>query len=73
MSSKQKLNTRSSTEDEIVGVNDVLSMILWTELFLEAQGYKVTDNILHQDNESTIKLARNGRHSSRKQTRHIEV
>ena len=39
----------------------------------EAQGYKVTDNILHQDNESTIKLARNGRRSSSKQTRHIEV
>ena len=73
MSSKHKLNTRSSTEAELVGINDVLSIILWTWLFLEAQGYKVTDNILHQDNESTIKLARNGRHSSRKQTRHIEV
>ena len=73
MSSKQKLNTRSSTEAELVGINDVLSMILWTRLFLEAQGYHVTDNVLHQDNESTIKLARNGRRSSSKQTRHIEV
>ena len=73
MSSKQKLNTRSSTEAELVGINDVLSMILWTRLFLEAQGYQVTDNVLHQDNESTIKLAQNGRRSSSKQTRHIEV
>ena len=73
MSSKQKINTRSSTEAKLVGINDVLSMILWTCLFLEAQGYYVTDNILHQDNESTIKLARNGRPSSSKQTRHIEV
>ena len=73
MSSKQKLNTRSSTKAELVGINDVLSMILWTQLFLEAQGYKATNNILHQDNESTIKLARNGRRSSSKQTRHIEV
>ena len=48
-------------------------MILWTRLFLEAQGYHVTDNVLHQDNESTIKLAKNGRCSSSKQTRHIEV
>ena len=48
-------------------------MILWTCLFLEAQGYQVTDNVLHQDNESTIKLARNGRRSSSKQTRHMEV
>ena len=73
MSSKQKLNTRSSTEAELVGINDVMSMVLWTRLFLEAQGYHVTDNILHQDNESTIKLAKNGRRSSSKQTRHIEV
>ena len=48
-------------------------MILWTRLFLEAQGYHVTDNVLYQDNESTIKLARNGRRSSSKQTRHIEI
>ena len=48
-------------------------MILWTRLFLEAQGYLVTDNVLHQDNESTIKLAKNGRRSSSKQTRHIKV
>ena len=73
MSSKQKLNTRSSTKAELLGINDVLSMILWTRLFLEAQGYQVTDNVLHQDNESTIKLAKNGRRSSSKQTRHIEV
>ena len=73
LSSKQKLNTRSSTEAELVGINDVLSMILWTRLFLEAQGYHVTDNVLHQVNESTIKLARNGRRSSSKQTRHIEI
>ena len=73
MSSKQKLNTRSSTEAELVGVNDVMSIVLWTWLFLEAQGFEVSDNILFQDNESTIKLAKNGRLSSGKQTRHIEV
>ena len=50
-----------------------LSMILWTRLFLEAQGYYVVDNVLHQDNESMIKLARNGRQSSSKQTQHIKV
>ena len=58
MSSKQKLNTRSSTEAELVGVNDVMSIVLWTRLFLEAQGFEVSDNILFQDNESTIKLAK---------------
>ena len=29
-STKQKLNTRSSTESELVGVNDMMPMILWS-------------------------------------------
>ena len=40
-STKQKLNTRSSTETEIVGVNGCMSGVLWTRLFLEAQDYGV--------------------------------
>jgi len=32
-STKQKLNTRSSTEAELVGVNDTLPNILWTRQF----------------------------------------
>ena len=36
ISRKQKLNTRSSTESELVGVDDVCTMVLWTKLFLEA-------------------------------------
>jgi hypothetical protein len=35
ISRKQKLNTRSSTESELVGVDDVSVVILWTKLFLE--------------------------------------
>ena len=30
LSCKQKLNTRSSTEAELVGLNDAMSLILWT-------------------------------------------
>ena len=45
-SSKQKLNTRSSTESELVGADDAAQMILWTKFFMEAQGYPVTENIL---------------------------
>jgi hypothetical protein len=55
-SKKQKLNTKSSTEAELVGVNDVLPQALWTRYFMEAQGYGVT-TILNQDNQSTIKLS----------------
>ena len=44
-SSKQKLNTKRSTEDEIVGIDDMMLMIIWTRYFMEAQGYHITDNI----------------------------
>ena len=34
LSMKQKLNTRSSTEAEIVAVDDCMSQVLWTKHFL---------------------------------------
>ena len=39
MSMKQKLNTKSTTESELVGVDDVMPAIIWTNYFLEAQDY----------------------------------
>jgi hypothetical protein len=47
---KQKMNVQSSTEGKLVAVNDAATMILWTKLFLEAQGYDVEKNIVYQDN-----------------------
>jgi hypothetical protein len=73
MSRKQKLNTRSSTEAELVGVDDAINMVLWTRLFLEAQGYAIARNILMQDNQSSILLERNGKRSSTKRTRAINI
>jgi hypothetical protein len=43
-------------------------MILWTKLFLEAQGYDMEKNIVYQDNKSAILLETNGKKSSGKQT-----
>ena len=71
--SKQKLNSRSSTEAELVGVDDVSSQIVWTRYFLLEQGYGVQDSVIHQDNQSAILLEKNGRGSSSKRTRHINV
>jgi hypothetical protein len=51
-STRQKLVSRSSTESELVGVHDVIPDILWTRNFLEAQGFPVRENVLHQDNQS---------------------
>ena len=59
-SSKQKLNTRSSCESELVGCDDMASRILWSKLFMEHQGYRIRKNILYQDNKSTILLLENG-------------
>ena len=69
----QKLNTRSSTETEIVGADDFMPAICWTRYFLEAQGYTVKDNVLFQDNKSAILLEENGKASSSKRTKHINV
>jgi hypothetical protein len=49
-STKHKLNTCSFTESEIVAVNDLIPQILWARLFMKAQGFAVSDNILYQDN-----------------------
>ena len=72
-STKQKLNTRSSTEAELVGINDAMSIVLWTRHFLEAQGVTVDGNVLLQDNQSTMLLAKKGRQSSGKRTRHLNI
>lgn len=73
VSTKQKLNTRSSTESELIAVDDVMPIILWTRNFLLEQGYGVIENLLLQDNKSAILLEKNGRKSSGKRTRHVNI
>ena len=70
---KHKLNVQSSTEAELVGIDDAATMILWTKLFLEAQGYDVKKNILYQDNKSAILMETNGKNSSGKRTRALNI
>jgi hypothetical protein len=72
-STKHKLNTHSSTESEVVAVDDLILQILWVHLFLKAQGFAVSNNILYQDNKSAMLLETNGRASSSKRTWHIEI
>ncbi len=42
-------------------------------LFLKAQRFAVSNNILYQDNKSAMQLETNGRALSSKRTRHIEI
>jgi hypothetical protein len=72
-STKQKLNTRSSTGSEIVGADDFMPAICWTRYFMQAQGCKIEDNVLHQDNKSAVLLEKNGKASSSKRTKHINI
>jgi hypothetical protein len=72
-STRQKLNTKSSTEAELVGVDDVMPMILWTRQFMEGQGYQIKDNVVYQDNQSAMLLEKNGQQSSTKRTRHLDI
>ena len=71
-STKQKLNTKSSTEAEIVGASDGIGTAIWSRNFLTEQGYKVPPIELLQDNQSTIKLINNGKSNSNN-TRHINI
>ena len=73
MSTKQKLNTRSLTEAELVAAHDALGQIIWTQIFLSAQGYDVSGNQLHQDNQSAILLEKYGKSSSTKRTKHMHI
>jgi hypothetical protein len=70
---KQKLNTRSSTETEIVSVDDCMPAVCWTRYFMDAQGYGVKENIAYQDNMTAMLLEKNGKASSSKRTKHINI
>jgi hypothetical protein len=72
-STKQKVNSRSSTQAELIAVDDRIGKVLWTKRFIEAQGFEVKLNIVYQDNTSTMKLENNGKASSGKRTRHFDI
>ena len=55
------------------GYHGAMPSICWTRYFVEAQGYKVNDNVLFQDNKSAMLLAKNGKASSSKRTKHIHI
>ena len=73
MSVKHKLNTRSSTEDELVGIHDIFPHIIWIQQLMQAQGYIVPTSMLYQDNKSTMTLDVKGKSSSSKRTRHMNI
>ena len=73
MCSKQKSNARSSMEAEMLAADDCMSDIMWTKHFVEAQGCEVKENVVCQDDQSAVLLAKNGRQSTGKRTKHMNV
>ena len=72
-SSKQKINTKSSTESEVVGMSEYIPYNIWLLMFLKAQGYKIVNNTIYQDNQSAILMEKNGRNSCTGNSRHINT
>ena len=72
-STKQKINSRSTTESELIAVDDKIAKVIWSQRFIECQGFKSNLNIIYQDNTSTLKLMNNGKLSSGKRTRHFDI
>ena len=83
LSLKQKLNTKSSTEAELVGIHDAMNFVVWTKIFINWQtsnyledsptkflGHK---NVILQDNTRAIQLEQYRKRSNTKQTRHINI
>ena len=49
-STKLKINTKSSTEAELVGASDMIGQVTWTRNFLEAQGHTLEPIPIGQHN-----------------------
>ena len=71
--SKQKINTKSSTESEIVGVSDFLPYTMWVSYFFKGQGYALKRNIFYKDNTSAIKMLKNDKESCESKSRQIRI
>ena len=72
-STKQKLNTKSSTEAELIGASDYLPNTIWLKLFMEAQGHKMDEVVFEQDNESAIRVETIGQMFAGQNSRHINI
>ena len=70
--SKQDLNTKSSTEAEIVGLTDECGWAVWAQNWLEDQGYPREAPVIYQDNTSVVDILRRGP-SAQLRTRHLGI
>ena len=82
-SSIQKVNTRSLTKSELVGVDDAIGFVEWTSLYSKEQvnEYPVEHplkdlgkkNVVLQDNTSIIRMVKGDRSVCGSRTRNIHI
>ena len=58
--SHQKIVTKDSTEEELIGISDKMADLFDLHEFLIEQGVEIEIPILYQDNQSTMQLIRVG-------------
>ena len=71
-SHKQQGNTKSSTEAELIALSDKSSEVIGFKHFFEAFNVRFNSITVYQDNQSTIRMVKNGR-STGSNARHINI
>ena len=72
-SRKQKLVSRSSTESELIALNEGLPEVMWAKQFMENIGFQQNTITVYEDNQSSIVLANKNKGSTITRTKHIQV
>ena len=70
---KQKINVKSSTKSEFVGMGEYVPYNIWFMIFMSAQGYGIENNVIYQDNQSAMGMNKNGGNSYSGNSRHIYI
>lgn len=71
-SSKQKLNSKSSSEAELIGMAEAGGQVIWSRNFLRGQGYSLGAATIYQDNSSAITITEKGK-STNQRTKHLDI
>ena len=71
-SGKQKSNTKSSAEAELMALSDAAAQVIHMRNFVMAQGYDLAPAVIYQDNMSCMALIKKGRPTSER-SRHIDI
>lgn len=69
---KQQINTKSSSESELIAVSDMASNVIHARNFMIAQGFPQKPTVVYQDNMSTLTMIERGSGNSDK-SKHINI